>query len=299
MLFMKFQLPGIPVTDNIRRPENGELPNNAAIPMPPRTIEMPNKPLLPQELEAAMLLSTGNIPQNHPIQNHLPVDPHLSRFDPIPEMIVHNSTSVPLYRRQSSQTGEPQPQPPPPPQVFPLNNRSMLNGDDVNVERIVNNFNVIQLNSKVWETDKIQPELKILNRDMRLNVQDIDYNVSKNSIQTSSNKLSRNDVQGFANYPRSMFQPPPRHISAGAMRIPPEHPYINDFHLNGREQDIDESITNRQNNIETTYASVLRAQPVKNQTMAEEKIGDPFGILKDLANSSSSRGSNGLYQYFS
>lgn len=250
-----------------------------------------SKPFLLQDLEAAMLVSAGNMHQTPSVQNNISIETPLpTRFEPVHDLIIHNPPSLPLYRRQSSQNPEP---------MHSLNNiQVMVNAEEVNVEQFLNTFNAIHLNSKVWEPDKqIQPELKIVNRDMYINsMQEMNRNINKNAMQISSNKLNGNEMPGFASFPRAMFQPPPRHLAPTPL---PENPYINDFHLNGREQEIDESVTNRQSNIETTYASVLRAQPVKNQNSEEEKIGDPFGILKDLANSSSSRGNNGLYQYFS
>lgn len=279
----------LPLNEGMRLQENGEIIASHPGPMN-RPMKVAPKPLLLQDLEAAMLLSAGNIHQAPLIQNNLPMEPQQStRLEPVHDLVIHNPPSIPLYRRQSSQNPE---------TLHSLNNRNvMVNAEDVNVEQFLNNFNVIHLNSKVWESDKIQPELKIVNRDMYINnMHEMDHNVNKNSMQISNDKLNGNEIPGFANFPRAMFQPPPRHLAPAPLT---DSPYINDFHLNGREQDIDESVTNRHSNIETTYASVLRAQPVKNQNSEEEKIGDPFGILKDLANSSSSRGNNGLYQYFS
>lgn len=262
-----------------------------------RPVELSSKPLLLQDLEAAMLLSAGNVHQAQQLQNNLPMESHAQRFEPMQDMILHHPSSLPLYRRQSNQKSELP--------SHPVANRNlMLNSEEVNVEQFLNNFNVMNLNAKVWEADKIQADLKIINRDMYINnMQEIDHNVNKTAMQINSNKLNGTDIQGFANFQRTMFQPPPRHMPMPPppppVSLPSENPFINDFHLNGREQDIDESVTNRQNNIETTYASVLRAQPAKNQNAEEGKVGDPFGILKDLANSSTSRGNNGLYQYFS
>lgn len=290
-----FQLQQISLTDTLRIQENGDV-----LPGPMnRPIELSSKPLLLQDLEAALMLSVGNVHQAQQLQNNLSMETHGQRFEPMQDMILHHPSSLPLYRRQSAQKSDPP--------SHPVTNRNIiLNSEEVNVEQFLNNFNVMNLNSKVWEADKMQADLKVINRDMYINnMQEIDHNINKTAMQINSNKLNGTDIQGFANFPRTMFQPPPRHMPMQPppppppVSLPSDNPFINDFHLNGREQDIDESVTNRQNNIETTYASVLRAQPAKNQNAEDGKVGDPFGILKDLANSSTTRGNNGLYQYFS
>lgn len=293
VFFIYFQLQQISLNDSLRLQENGDvMPGPGAMNRP---VELSSKPLLLQDLEAAMLLSAGNVHQAQQLQNNLTLESQPQRFEPMQDMILHHPSSLPLYRRQSAQKSEPT--------AHSINNRNLIvNSEDVNVEQFLNNFNVIHLNSKVWEADKIQPELKVINRDMYINnMQELDHNINKGAMQISNNKINGNEIQGFANFQRTMFQPPPRHmpLAPQVSTVPSDNPFINDFHLNGREQDIDESVANRQNNIETTYASVLRAQPAKNQNSEEEKVGDPFGILKDLANSSTSRGNNGLYQYFS
>ena len=275
------------LNEGMRIQENGDIMNHGG--QINRPLKLATKPFLLQDLEAAMLLS-ASIQQTPLITNNvepLPITQQ-HRFEPAHDLVIQNSPSMPLYRRQPAQNPETT--------MNPVN-RNLP--EEINVEQFLNNFNMIHLNSKAWELDKVQSELKVINRDMYINnMQEMDYNVNKNQpIQVTGNdKINGNQMPGFANFSRAMFQPPPRHLAPAPVT---ESPYINDFHLNGREQDIDESATTRHSNIETTYASVLRAQPTKNQRPEEEKIGDPFGILKDLANSSSSRRNNGLYQYFS
>ncbi|KAK6630750.1 hypothetical protein RUM44_002919 [Polyplax serrata] len=290
----KPQIPPLPINDGMRIQENGEIVGNHLGPLN-RPVKLTTKPFLLQDLEAAMLLSAGSSGAGaaiHPtqiIQNNLAIEPQqTNRFEPLRDLIIHNPP-LPLYRRQSSQT---------PDGMYSVNNRNIIvNAEDVNVEQFLNNFNVVQVNTKPWEADKMQTEMKIVNREMYVNnMHEIDHG-GKPVMPVSNDKINGNEIPaGFTNFQRAMFQPPPRHL---ARQPAAENAYINDFHLNGREQEIDESVTNRHSNIETTYASVLRAQPVKHQGDEEEKVGDPFGILKDLANSSSSRGNNGLYQYFS